>query len=67
MARNISAGLNPFEFRASFDRSPCSNGGSSPKVLIPLNSGLHLIQRNPLLRAKAVVLIPLNSGLHLIV
>ncbi len=36
-------GLNPFEFRASFDPSLSLYPFSGEIVLIPLNSGLHLI------------------------
>ncbi len=58
--------LNPFEFRASFDPNATHLNGSCLLVLIPLNSGLHLICLAEVLWVCSGVLIPLNSGLHLI-
>ncbi len=59
-------GLNPFEFRASFDPICSAVDEMLTKVLIPLNSGLHLISAFNHSATAVEVLIPLNSGLHLI-
>ncbi len=49
--------LNPFEFRASFDHRDRGRCCQSQEVLIPLNSGLHLI---PKLKLKSLHPLGLN-------